>query len=214
MLNTPILYSFRRCPYCMRVHMALKYARLKIILREVELSDLPSEALAVSPHATVPSLVISENEYMDESWDIVKWATQQSDPENWLGENNEYLKDAEMLVETNDYSFKDDLDHYKYADRFPEQAMEYYRQRGEEFLEELNEMLEQNNFLLAEHITIADIAVFPFIRQFAMVDKGWFDKAPYPQLQRWLDFILETEWFSEAFKKHETWQPGSEDIYL
>ncbi len=214
MFNTPILYSFRRCPYCMRAHMALKYARLNIILREVALSDLPADVLAVSPHATVPLLVISENEYMDESWDIVKWAIQQSDPENWLGENNEYLKEAEMLVETNDYSFKDDLDHYKYAGRFPEQPMAYYRQRGEEFVEELNEMLKQNNFLLAEHITVADIAIFPFIRQFSMVDKGWFDKAPYPELQRWLDFMLDTEWFSEAFKKYEIWKPGSEDIHL
>jgi glutathione S-transferase len=198
----------------MRAHMALKYANLKIILREVELSYLPVEALAVSPHATVPSLVISEIEYVDESWDIVKWAIQQNDPENWLGQNNEYLKDAEMLVETNDYSFKDDLDHYKYADRHPEHPMEYYRRRGEEFLEVLNEMLEENTFLLAETITIADIAVFPFIRQFAMVDQDWFDQAPYPELQRWLDFMLDTEWFLEAFKKHEIWKPGSEDIYL
>ena len=194
--------------------MALKYARLKIILREVELSDLPAEALAVSPHATVPSLVISENETMDESWDIVKWATQKNDPENWLGQNNKYLQDAEMLVETNDYSFKDDLDHYKYADRHPEHPMEYYRQRCEEFLEELNEMLEENKFLLAETITIADIAVFPFIRQFAMVDKDWFDQAPYSELQRWLDFMLDTEWFREAFNKYEIWKPGCEDIYL
>ena len=112
MPDTPILYSFRRCPYCMRAHMALKYAGLKIILRDVKLSDLPAEVLAVSPHATVPSLAISENEYMDESWDIVKWAVQQNDPENWLGENNEYLNEAEMLVEINDFSCKDDLDHY------------------------------------------------------------------------------------------------------
>lgn len=214
MLNTPVLYSFRRCPYCIRAHMALKYASLEIILRNVELSDLPAEALAVSPHATVPSLVIGENDFMDESWDIVKWATQNNDPENWLGVDNEYLNDAEMLVETNDFSFKDDLDHYKYADRHPEHSMEYYRQRCEEFLEELNDMLEENNFLLAEVITIADIAIFPFIRQFAMVDKDWFDKAPYPGLQRWLSFMLDTEWFGEAFKKRDTWEPGSEDIYL
>jgi glutathione S-transferase len=194
--------------------MALKYAGLKVILRDVELRDLPPEVLAVSPHATVPSLVISEDEYMDESWDIVKWATQQNDPENWLGENNEYLNEAEMLVEINDYSFKEDLDHYKYADRYPEHPMEYYRQNCEEFLEELSELLQANKFLVAEHITIADIAVFPFIRQFAMVDKEWFDKAPYPELQRWLDSMLQTEWFIEAFKKHKTWTPGSEDIYL
>lgn len=178
------------------------------------MNNLPAEALAVSPHATVPSLVISENKFMDESWDIVKWATQQNDPENWLGENNEYLQDAEMLVETNDYSFKDDLDHYKYADRHPEHPMEYYRERCEEFIEELNEMLEENIFLLAERITIADIAVFPYIRQFAMVDKEWFDKAPYPELQRWLISMLDTEWFKEAFKKHEIWIPGSDDVYL
>lgn len=198
----------------MRAHMALKYARLNIILREVELKDLPAEALAVSPHATVPSLVVSETEFMDESWDIVKWAIQQNDPENWSGQNNEYLKDTEMLVETNDYSFKKDLDQYKYADRHPEHPMEYYRQRGEEFLQELNEMLEENNFLLADVITIADISVFPFIRQFAMVDRNWFDQAPYPELQRWLTFMLETKWFREAFRKHEIWKPGAEDIYL
>ncbi len=214
MPDTPILYSFRRCPYCMRAHMALKYAGLKIILRDVKLSDLPAEVLAVSPHATVPSLAISENEYMDESWDIVKWAVQQNDPENWLGENNEYLNEAEMLVEINDFSFKDDLDHYKYADRYPEHPMEYYRENGEEFLEELTELLQQNTFLSADHITITDIAVFPFIRQFAMVDKEWFDKSPYPELQRWLLAMLSSEWFIEAFKKHETWETGSKDIYL
>jgi glutathione S-transferase len=194
--------------------MALKYAGLKIILREVDLADLPAEALAVSPHATVPSLVIGENQYMDESWDIVKWAVLQNDPENWLGNNSEYLVEAEMLVETNDYSFKEDLDHYKYADRYPEHPMEYYRQRGEEFIEELNDMLEQNTFLLAEHLTIADIAVFPFIRQFAMVDLDWFNKSPYKKLQHWLDFMLATEWFGEAIRKHEIWKPGSKDVYV
>ncbi len=198
----------------MRAHMALKYTELKIILREVELKHLPVEVLAVSPHATVPSLVINENKYMDESWDIVKWAIQKNDPDNWLGENNEYLLGAEMLVETNDYSFKNDLDHYKYADRHPEHPMEYYRQRGEEFLEDLNAMLEENKFLLAESITIADVAIFPFVRQFAMVDRDWFDKAPYPELQRWFDIMLETEWFKEAFMKHEIWASGNEEIYL
>lgn len=180
----------------------------------MELSDLPAEALAVSPHATVPVLVISEDETMDESWDIVKWGIQQHDPDNWLGENNKYLQEAEMLVEINDFSFKKDLDHYKYADRHPEHPMEYYRLRCEEFIEELNDMLEENNFLLAENITIADIAVFPFIRQFSMVDKSWFDKSGYLALQRWLKSMLNTEWFCEAFIKHDTWQPGSENIYI
>jgi len=194
--------------------MALKYANLKIILREVELKNLPDEVLATSPQSTVPALLISENEYMDESWNIIKWAIQKNDPENWLGDNNEYLQNAEMLVETNDYSFKDDLDHYKYADRHPEHSMEYYRERCEEFFDELNEMLKENNFLLADRVTIADVAIFPFIRQCAMVDKEWFNQAPYPKLQSWLDLMLDTKWFKEAFKKIEAWKSGTEDVYL
>lgn len=214
MLSSPILYSFRRCPYCIRAHMALKYAGLKIILRGVELKNLPPEALAVSPRATMPSLVIDKNKYIDESWDIIKWAVQQNDPENWLGDNNEYLQAAEVLVKTNDYSFKENLDHYKYAVRFPDHPKQYYRQCGEEFLEELNEILKESNFLLDDHITVADIAVFPYIRQFAMVDKDWFYNAPYPPLQRWLKYMLATELFREAFRKHELWLPGHDDIYL
>lgn len=213
-METPILYSFRRCPYCMRAHMALKYAQIKTIIREVELSNLPPEALAVSPHATVPSLVIDDNIQMDESWDIVKWAVQQNDHQNWLGENNQYLQQAEMLIETNDFSFKTDLDHYKYADRHPEQTMEYYRKQCEDFIEELEESLEQNQFLVADTISIADIGVFPFVRQFSLVDKEWFDKAPYPKVQNWLNALLATEWFLDAFKKHELWKSGAAETYL
>ena len=212
MLHTPILYSFRRCPYCMRAHMALKYAGLKVILRDVELSDLPAEALAVSAHATVPSLVISENYFMDESWDIVKWATQKNDPENWLGAGNEYLHDAEMLVETNDFSFKIDLDHYKYADRHPEFSMEHYRNEGEVFLLELEERLTASTYLSADCITISDMAIFPFIRQFAHVDKTWFDASPYPKLQRWLQYWLESELFSSIMINVPVWSEGDEAV--
>jgi len=214
MSTSPIFYSYNGCPYCLRAHMALKYANLKIILREVDLDDLPAEALAVSSHATVPSLVITDDKYFDESWDIVKWAVQQDDPNNWLGSDNEYLSDAEMLVETNDYSFKEDLDQYKDPESYPEHTMEYYRQRGEEFLEELEDMLNDNRFLLAPHMTIADIAVFPLVREFAMVDKKWFDNSPYQKLKQWLIAISDTDWFKQAIKQHKIWQSGSEDIYL
>ncbi len=83
----PVLYSFRRCPYCMRAHMALKYSGIKVELREVDLNNMPAQALSVSPHHTVPVLVMSDGSTNDESWDIVKWALQQKDPDNWLGEN-------------------------------------------------------------------------------------------------------------------------------
>ena len=180
-METAILYSFRRCPYCMRAHMALKNAGVKVELREVKLSAMPEQALALSDHATVPVLALTDGSVIDESWDIVKWSLAQNDPDNWLGDNNKHLLDAEILIETNDYSFKTDLDHYKYADRHPEHSEEYYREKCEEFIEELEDMLTENTYLLADQLSLADIGVFPFIRQFSLVDKEWFDRAPYPQ---------------------------------
>jgi len=209
-----ILYSFRRCPYCMRSHMALKYAGLNVELREVDLSDMPEQALSVSSNATVPLLVLDDGSYMDESWDIVKWALEQSDPDHWLGQDKEHLLDAEILIETNDFSFKEDLDHYKYADRHPEHTQEYYRQRCEEFIEELEEMLSENTFLLSDKLSLADIGVFPFVRQFSKVDEEWFAEAPYPKVRHWLQSLIDSALFQQVFKKHALWRLGDAPVYL
>ena len=214
MTDTPVLYSFRRCPYCMRAHMALKYSGLEIELREVELNNMPAEALAVSPQATVPLLILDAQHSLNESWDIVKWAIAQNDPQNWAGENGRYLAEAEMLIETNDFSFKPDLDHYKYADRYPEHPAEYYRQQGEEFLQELDEMLAAQRFLLSEQLTVADIGIAPFIRQFSMVDPAWFAQAPYPHLRQWLSTMLANPLFQHALRKRPVWKPGDTPLYL
>ncbi len=210
----PVLYSFRRCPYCMRAHMALKYCGLRIELREVLLSSLPPEVLAVSPDATVPVLVLDNNHSMDESWEIVKWAIKQNDPDHLIGIDQQYLLDAEILIETNDYSFKADLDHYKYADRYPEHSKEYYREHCEEFLTELEDMLGEKMFLLADQMTIADIAISPFIRQFSMVDHEWFQQSPYPEVQRWLQTMLSNTLFKAALLKHTVWLPGADTVYV
>ena len=213
-MDTPILYSFRRCPYCMRAHMALKKTGMKIELREVKLSAMPEEALAISPQETVPVLALTDGAAIDESWDIVKWALAQNDVDNWLGEDNEFLLDAEILIETNDYSFKTDLDHYKYADRHPEHSEEHYRKKCEEFIGELEDMLTENRYLLADQLSLADIGVFPFIRQFSLVDKDWFDQAPYPRVQQWLNKMIESDLFQSIFQKHELWKAGDTAIYL
>ncbi len=211
-MTTPILYSFRRCPYCMRAHMALKQAGIKVELREVKLSDMPEEVLAVSPDETVPVLVLADGTAIDESWEIVKWALSQNDPDGWLGKEKDLLLDAEMLIESSDYSFKEDLDHYKYADRFPEHSAEHYRHACEEFIVDLEEMLNDNPYLIAEHLSLADIAVFPFIRQFSLVDADWFQQAPYPNVQQWLDGLIHSALFENVFQKHAFWKKGDTPI--
>ena len=213
-METPVLYSFRRCPYCMRAHMALKYSGVKVELREVDLQDYPPQALKISAKATVPVLHLPDGTVIDESWDIVKWALTQNDPDNWSGENNEHMLDAEILIETNDFSFKEDLDRYKYADRYPEHSEKHYRKACEEFIEELEEMLTENRYLLADKLSLADIGVFPFVRQFSLVDKDWFEQAPYPHVRQWLNKLINTELFTHVFQKHVLWQESAPAIYI
>lgn len=208
----PVLYSFRRCPYAMRARLALQYSGIKVELREVVLRDKPQEMLSLSSTGTVPVLELPGKEVLAESWDIMLWALRQNDPECWLGRNESLLSDAAMLVEMNDYSFKPDLDHYKYADRYPEHPREYYRSQGEEFLQQLEEMLSGSRFLLGGKVSAADIAVFPFIRQFAFVDKNWFDQTPYVNLQQWLQGFLQDSLFGSIMMKYSAWRPGDTPI--
>ena len=213
-MDTPVFYSFRRCPYCMRAHMALKYSGVRVELREVDLQNYPPQAREISAKATVPVLHLPDGTVIDESWDILKWALAQNDPDHWLGENNEHALDAEILIETNDFSFKEDLDRYKYADRYPEHSEEHYREACEEYIAELEDMLSENCYLLADRLSLADIGVFPFVRQFSLVDKEWFEQAPYPLVRQWLNTLIDTELFTDAFQKHELWQQGVPAVYI
>jgi len=208
----PILYSFRRCPYAMRARMALLYASINLELREVLLKAKPEKMLALSSKGTVPVLALPNAEVLDESYDIIRWALEQNDPQNWV--SAELEAEINDLVARNDGQFKIDLDHYKYWQRFPAESREQYRARGELFLTELEVLLSRRPYLLAERITLADIALFPFIRQFAFVDKDWFDQSPYPKLRAWLEQLLVSELFLAAMKKSPPWRDGDSPIAL
>src|SRR5690606_27614836 len=120
-MSLPILYSYRRCPYAMRARMALHYAGIKFEIREIALRDKPQHMLAVSPKGTVPVLVLADGKVIDESLDVMAWALAQSDPDIWLTSDP---RCAELITE-NDGNFKQALDQYKYASRFPEQSAEH-----------------------------------------------------------------------------------------
>lgn len=189
------LYSFRRCPYAMRARMALRYCGITVNIVEVSLKAKPAEMLALSSKGTVPVLSI-DGQVIDESLAIMHWALAQSDPQDWL------LKDDPVgqqliagLIEENDQVFKVHLNRYKYAERYPEQPIAFYRAEGEVFLRRLDELLEGRDYLLAAHPSLADVALMPFVRQFAHVDREWFGQSPYHRLQAWLQRFLESELF-------------------
>lgn len=188
----------------MRARLGLLFAGLPVELREVELKNKPAQMLAISPKGTVPVLKTLGEAVIEESRDIVMWALEQKDPQGLLDEK--VLYQANALIEQNDNDFKYWLDRYKYADRYPERPQVEYRQRGEAFLQVLEGLLAKSSFLMGGNITIADIGVMPFVRQFAHVDRDVFYSLSYPNLQLWLKRWLEHPFFVQAMVKYQPWK--------
>jgi glutathione S-transferase len=204
-MSKAILYSFRRCPYAMRARMAIASSGMQVILREVSLRDKPQALLDISSKATVPVLLTPEKRVIDESLDIMLWALRQSDPSAWLNNINY------ALIENNDGPFKQWLDRYKYADRYPEHTQQFYREQGEQTLLILEHALADSAFLSGNIVTLTDIAIFPFIRQFVSVEQGWFEHAPYPNTRQWLDYLLTSELFQKTMHKYSPWKMADEE---
>ncbi|WP_058468232.1 glutathione S-transferase [Fluoribacter gormanii] len=199
LVDYPILYTFRRCPYAIRARMALSYSKITVEQREVELKNKPQELLLVSPKGTVPVLVLRDGRVIDESIDIMIWALTQSDPDDWLPID---LKEkCQELIHINDIKFKPILDNYKYPQKSAKKDPLYYREEAKEYLNKLNLLLMENRFLLSNHISITDVALFPFVRQFYMVDQLWFEQSEYKNLLGWLQFFLSSELFLTVMKK-------------
>ncbi|MFJ2447715.1 glutathione S-transferase [Pseudomonas sp. NPDC087626] len=195
------LYSFRRCPYAMRARMALRYSAVPLAIVEVSLKAKPPEMLALSSKGTVPVLS-TDGRVIDESLQIMAWALEQNDPEDWLLKDNPVAQSlTAALIEENDQVFKVSLNRYKYAERYPEHSREHYRAEGEVFLRKLDGLLQQQRYLVADHPSLADIALMPFIRQFAHVDRDGFAQLPYTQLQVWLTGMIESPLFTAIMAK-------------
>ena len=209
----PILYSFRRCPYAMRARLAIAISGQKVLLREIELKHKPKELLAISPNKTIPVLQLNqsnnEQNIIAESLEIMVWALTRHDPQKWL---TAQLDEMLALIDNNDYEFKPWLDKYKYADRHPEHSEAYYRDQADDFLMALENRLIAQPYLFADRPTLADMAIFPFIRQFASVDKHWFEQSHYLSVKKWLQTLIGDPLFLSCMHKYPTWLNSGEEI--
>jgi len=203
----PILYTFRRCPYAMRARLAIAVSGVSVECREIALRNKPQAMLGISPKGTVPVLQLADGSVIEQSLDIMLWALALNDPQQWLQGEKSLSDTAKALIAINDGPFKFWLDRYKYADRYPEHPAEHYRQQAEEFLQYLERLLGTQDYLLGARLSLADMATFPFVRQFAAVDKTWFAGSNYVRLQSWLDELLLSDLFSEVMVKRDCWVP-------
>lgn len=209
MSPSAILWSFRRCPYAMRARGAILAADIKVELREIVLRNKPEAFLQTSPSATVPALRLPDR-VLDESLDIMIWALQQNDPDRLL----DMPADAMTLIETNDGPFKAALDHTKYASRHPDLDPEAERQTASGYLMALETRLAEHDWLCGDRSTLADHAIWPFVRQFANTDRAWFDAQPWPHLIAWLARFTDAPRFTEIMPKFTPWAEGDEPVWF
>ena len=192
----PLLYSFRRCPYAIRARLALRLANIDIDIIEVKLSNKPQSMLALSAKGTVPVLhLISNGQVIDESLDIISWSCEQSSHTMFWDPHHKLLKQ-------NDTSFKKHLDCYKYFEKHPEQSQIAHRQACFDFLSTLEDCLAVSPFLIDKHVSLIDVAVMPFIRQFSKVDDAWWQQqTPFSHLKRWLNDWLDNKVFKHIMRQ-------------
>ena len=203
----PILYSFRRCPYAMRARLAIAASGVQVELREILLRDKAPEFLTSSPKGTVPVLV-ARSKVIEESFDVMRWALAQSDPEQWL----DMPAVGYHWIARCDGPFKQALDHTKYAVRYPDLDPLHERCQTSEFLKDLDIQIAESEWMFGPDCKLVDMALLPFIRQFANIDKTWFDKQPWPNLQRWLAKFLASERFACIMVKYDKWTAGDTAI--
>lgn len=206
-VNKPVLYSYRRCPYAMRARMTLAYAGIAVEVREISLKEKPPSMLAISPKGTVPILQHGKL-VLEQSLDIMKWALSQHDPDGWLTKEN--ILDVITLINANDGDFKKILDQYKYPARFPELNPEDVLAKAlNQHLRPLNDQLKKTQYLLGAKLSMADVAIFPFIRQFHMVDEALFSLYQLEALKKWLNDHIESDLFINVMQKYPVWQDAS-----
>lgn len=207
MSEYPILWSFRRCPYAIRARMALRSAGAVVELREIVLRDKPQAFLETSVSGTVPALRLSDS-VIDESLEIMVWALERHDAKGLLDMPDEGWE----LIARNDGPFKAALDHTKYAVRYPELDANEERRKASDVLHDLDARLRDGGALFSNRQSLADLAILPFVRQFANTDLAWFEAQDWPDLIAWLNDFAQSEAFTSVMIKYPPWANGDAPV--
>ncbi len=213
MTALPVLYSFRRCPYAMRARLALAVSGQACELREVVLKSKPQALLQASPKGTVPVLVLPSGQVVEQSLDIMLWALALHDPEGWLTPSQGTVQDMVVLIAECDGPFKQALDRCKYPSRYPDAHIDAERARAVAWLGTLATRLSPGQpHLFGTHPALADMAIAPFVRQFAGIDPAWWAAQPWPQLRAWLDKWQDSDLWASVMHKLPPWVDGTEGV--
>ena len=214
-IKYPILFSFRRCPYAMRARMAIKLCNLKCEIREINLKSKHKLFLELSPKGTVPVLLLQDGSVIDESLEIIEWATSKQDPLNLMPKNQNIYQDDITLIKKIDNEFKFHLDRYKYSSRYEDASGNEHKLKARNILVELNSILENKKWLRGDNPTLSDISILPFVRQYRIADIEWFDeKLDLPNIKNWVHNFINSSMFINIMTKNKTWETNDPITFL
>ena len=206
----PILYSYRRCPYAMRSRMALIDAGIQFELREISLRNKPSSMLSLSPKGTVPVLLLPDGKVLEQSLDIMLWAYQLNPVPHrvlWNKESNSVDETMVSWFKLNDDVFKKLLDIYKYPERYPFQSYEDTLKKAlDQYFGPIEKALTDSPYILGDDLSMVDIALFPFVRQFMRTNEEKFMALNLQSINRWIKIFQNSEIFNLSMVKYSTWQ--------
>jgi glutathione S-transferase len=212
-MKKPILYSLQHCPYAMRARLALLMARQVVSLRAIVTKDKPADMLAISPKGTVPILILSDGTIIDESLDIMIWALKSNDPDDLLySQQPELYSEMLELISESDNEFRTSLSAYKYNKRYHLADEIKLRSECELFIQKIESMLTKQMFIMGDKLSFADLAILPFVRQFANTDKKWFRDSGYPKVTAWLAGLMQSLLFTKAMRKYPLWLENNEEF--
>jgi glutathione S-transferase len=192
----------------MRARLAIFKSKKAVELRDVKLTNKPAAMLIASPKGTVPILVVSSSQVIDESLDVMLWSLSNSDPDNLLCN----LPDLLTFINLYDSEFKPCIERYKAAKRYHEANVKECRQACEVHIHALEQRLSQHAYIFGEQESLADIAILPFIRQFAKVERQWYVQSSYVNVKRWLNTYLQSSMFNKVMAQHPIWEEESEVV--
>ena len=216
-MTNDILYSFRRCPYAIRVRWAILICGIKVEIREIDLKNKPLDFLNKSKTKTVPILIKKNGEIIEESLDIILWALSESRKEKIKDIHFPYNKKEKIyqIINENDNEFKYYLDRFKYSTRYQENNAEFHFIKATKYIKRWNKLLSKNRYLLGDYPSIADWSVWPFVRQFKIACESQ-KKTHYlePSIKNWLDYFENDRNFKCIMYKYTLWEPNAKKNYF
>lgn len=195
------VFSYRRCPFAMRVRMTLHEKGIVFETREEKWGAFSQELKEKHPEAKVPVLVHGDT-VIYESAIITEYIEDAFPQKPLLSQRPEQRAQMRLWTYWCNHVFKPHVDHYKYGTARSntedvEQAPENLRMD----LEKLEHTLTQQAFLLGDSLSLADIHVFPFLRQLNKVNPRLASLEDCPATLRWLEKILARPAFAKTMEK-------------